>query len=85
MIIVGMGTAISVITTLGAGVSASHENGIVNVNMKVLCLVAFILLMIVNFSYAGFDVSMSYYAIVIGLLLILLIGIYKKNVGNKID
>lgn len=77
-IIVGIGTAISVIATLGAGISISHENSKVNTNMKVLCLVSFVLLMIVNFCYAGFGVSMPYYVIVIGLLLIVFIGIFKK-------
>lgn len=77
-IIVGIGTAISVISTLGAGISISHGSSKVNVNMKVLCLVSFVLLMIVNFCYAGFGVSMPYYVIVIGLLLIIFVGFFKK-------
>jgi len=77
-IVVGIGTAISVISTLGAGISFSLESSTVNVNMKVLCLVSFVLLMIVNFCYAGFGVSMPYYIIAIGLLLTVFIGVFKK-------
>lgn len=77
-IVVGIGTAISVIATLGAGISISHESSRVNVNMMVLCFVAFILLMIVNFFYAVFGVVMPYYVIVNGLLLIIFVGIFKK-------
>jgi hypothetical protein len=77
-VVVGIGTAISVILTLGAGLGFSIEDGRVNVNIKVLCLVEFVVLMIVNFCYAGFGVSMPYYVIVVGLLLILFIGLFKK-------
>lgn len=82
-IVVGIGTAISVFATLGTGISLSLESSKVNVNMKVLCLVSFILLMIVNFCYAGFEVSMPYYAIVIGLLLIIFVGFLKKMADIK--
>lgn len=77
-VVVGIGTAISVILTLGAGLGFSLEDSRVNVNMKVLCFVAFVALMIVNFCYAGFGVSMPYYVIVVGLLLIIFIGLFKK-------
>ena len=77
-VVVGIGTAISVILTLGAGLGFSLEDSRVNVNMKVLCVVAFLAFMIVNFCYAGFGVSMPYYVIVVGLLLILFIGLFKK-------
>lgn len=77
-VIVGLGTAISVLLTLGTGLGFSLEDSRVNVNMKILCLVAFVLLMIVNFCYAYFGVSIPYYIIVVGLLLIVFIGIFKK-------
>lgn len=82
-VIVGLGTAISVLLTLGTGLGFSLEDSRGNVNMKILCLVAFVLLMIVNFCYACFGVSMPYYVIVVGLLLIAVIGIFKKITDIK--
>ena len=77
-VIVGIGTAISVMLTLGSGLGFSLEDSRLNVNMKVLSIVAFIVLVVVNFCYAGLGVSMPYYVIVVGLLLIIFIGLFKK-------
>lgn len=82
-VIVGIGTAICVIATLGTGLSLSLENSRMNVNMKVLCILAFIILMVVNFCFAGFGVSMPYYVIIVGLLLIIFAGVIKKILEIK--
>lgn len=82
-IVVGIGTAISVLLTLGAGMGLSHENSKMNVNMKVMCFLSFVLLMAVNFCFAVFGVSMPYYVIVVGLLLIAVAGLLKKMTDIK--
>lgn len=82
-VVVGIGTAICVIASLGPGISISLDDTRVNVNMKVLCLVAFIVLTILNFCYAEFGVSMPYYVIIVGLLLIAFVGILKKMTDIK--
>lgn len=82
-VVVGIGTAICVIASLGPGISLSLDEARVNVNMKVLCLVAFIVLMVLNFCYAGFGVSMPYYVIILGLFLIAFAGLLKKMTDIK--
>ena len=82
-VVVGIGTAICVIATLGPGLGLSHEDSRVNINMKVLCLAAFVVLTAVNFCYAGFGVSMPYYVIVTGLLLIVFLGLFKTIINIK--
>lgn len=82
-VVVGIGTAICVIASLGPSIGFSLDDVRVNANMKVLCLVAFVLLTIVNFCYAGFGVSMPYYVIIVGLLLIAFVGILRKIIEVK--
>ena len=82
-VVVGIGTSICVIASLGPGISLSLEDVRVNVNLKVLCLVAFVVMAIVNFCYAGLGVSMPYYVIIIGLLLIAFVGLMKKMTSIK--
>ena len=82
-VVVGIGTAVSVLSTLCAGLGLSHENSRMNVNMKLLCFLAFLVLMVVNFCFAVFGVSMPYYIIVVGLLLIVVIGLIKKMTDIK--
>lgn len=82
-VVVGIGTAICVVATLGPGISLSIESCRVNVNMKVLCILAFVVLTIVNFFYARVGVSIPYYVIIMGLLLLAFVGILKKIIEIK--
>ena len=79
-IVVGMGTAISVILTMGCLLSLSLEDSRLNINMKAWSGVAFIVISIVNLCYARFGVSMPYYIIVIALLLVIHLWVIYKLV-----
>lgn len=69
--IVGIGTGVSVLLTLGCVIGVSLENSRQNTNLKAWGIMAFIILAIVNFCFAGFGVSMPYYVIVLTLLLVI--------------
>lgn len=76
--LVGIGTMLSSLLTLGCVMGLRLANGRMNVNLKVWSVVAFIILGVTNFCYAAFGVSMPYYVIVLVLLLVLHLGIAWK-------
>ena len=83
-IIVGVGTGISILMTLGCLLGLSLKDSRLNINMKAWSGVAFVVITIVNLCYAGFGVTMPYYIIVIALLLVIhLWVIYKLVLGQK--
>ncbi len=77
-VVVGVGTCISVLLTLGCVLGVSIENGRMNVNMKAWSITAFIVLVIINLCYAGFGVTMPYYIIVLALLLVIHLWVVWK-------
>ena len=77
-IVVGVGTCISTLLTLGCVLGISMEDGRMNVNTKVWSLTAFIVVTIVNLCFAGFGVSMPYYVIVLALLLVIHLWVVWK-------
>lgn len=79
-IIVGMGTGISILMTLGSLLSLSLKDSRLNINMKAWSMVAFVVMAVVNLCYAGFGVSMPYYVIVIILLLVIHLWVVYKLV-----
>lgn len=79
-IIVGVGTGISILMTLGCLLSLSLKDSRLNINMKSWSGVAFVVMTIVNLCYAGFGVSMPYYIIVIALLLVIHLWVVYKLV-----
>ena len=84
-IIVGVGTGISILMTLGCLLGLSLKDSRLNINMKAWSVVAFVVITIVNLCYAGFGVSMPYYVIIITLLLIIhLWVVYKLVLEQKI-
>ena len=77
-IVVGMGTGISVILTMGCLLSLSLEDSRLNINMKAWSGVASLVMIVVNLCFAGFGVSIPYYFIVVSLLLVIhFLVIYK--------
>ena len=70
-IVVGIGTGISVLLTLGCVIGVSLENNRQNTNLRAWGIMVFIIFAIVNFCFAGFGVSMPYYVIVLALLLLI--------------
>lgn len=77
-VVVGVGTCISVLLTLGCVWGISIENSRMNVNMKAWSITAFIVLVIINLCYAGFGVTMPYYIIVLALLLVIHLWVVWK-------
>ena len=70
-LIVGIGTGVSTLLTLGCVMGLSLNEGPINVNLKSWSIVAFIVLTIANLCFASFGVSMPYYIIVLILLLVI--------------
>lgn len=77
-IIVGVGTGVSVLLTLGCVLGLSIKKGRLNVNLKAWSVSTFIVIVIVNLCFAVFSVSMPYYAIVISLLLVIHLWVIWK-------
>ena len=83
-IIVGVGTGISLLITLGCLLGLSLKDNRLNVNMKAWSGAAFVTLLVVNLCFAGFGVSMPYYIISVVLLLIMhLWMVYKLATPQK--
>lgn len=83
-IIVGVGTGISLIITLGCLLGLSIKDNRLNVNMKSWSAAAFVILLVVNLCFAGFGVSMPHYIISVVLLLIMhLWMVYKLVMPQK--
>ena len=76
--LVGIGTGLSVLLTLGCVIGISLKNSRMNINMKAWSGVAFIVMIVANLCFAGFGVSMPYYLIVISLLLVIHLWVIYK-------
>lgn len=79
-LLVGIGTGLSVLLTLGGVIGISLKNSRMNINMKAWSGVASLVMIVVNLCFAGFGVSMPYYLIVISLLLVIHLWIIYKLV-----
>lgn len=77
-LIVGIGTGISVLLTLGCVMGLSLNEGRMNVNFKAWSVAAFVVMTIINLCFAGFGVSMPYYVIVLALLLVIHLWVVWK-------
>lgn len=64
------GAAISFLSTLAFCMSFKHANSRVGVNVNVWCIVAFIIMLIVNLVFAWTVVDMAYYIILMAILLV---------------
>lgn len=76
--VVGIGTGLSSLLTLGCVLGISLKENRININMKAWSIASFIILTAINISFAGFGVSMPYYVIVIVLLLVVHIWVVYK-------
>ena len=79
-IVVGIGTGISVLLTLGCLVGMSMKDHRLNINLKAWSGVAFLLMLVINLCFAEFGVSMPYYVIIIILLLVIHLWVVYKLV-----
>ena len=79
-LLVGIGTGMSVLLTLGCVIGISLKNSRMNINMKAWSGVASLVMIVVNLCFAGFGVSMPYYVIIISLLLVIHLWIIYKLV-----
>ena len=77
-LVVGIGTGISVLLTLGCVMGLSLNEGRMNVNFKAWSVAAFVVMTIINLCFAGFGVSMPYYVIVLALLLVIHLWVVWK-------
>lgn len=77
-IVVGIGTGVSILLTLGCVLGVSIENGRMNVNLKAWSIPAFIVVTIVNLCFAVFGVTMPYYVIVLALTLVIHLWVVWK-------
>ena len=77
-LLVGIGTGLSVILTLGCMLSISLKDNRMNINMKAWSGTAFLVLITTNHCFAGFGVTLPYYLIVIALLLVIHLWVVYK-------
>lgn len=77
-VVVGLGTGVSVLLTLGCILGITMDDGRMNVNMKAWSIFVFIVITIVNLCFAGFGVAMPYYIIVLALLLVIHLWVVWK-------
>lgn len=80
---VAVGTAISVVLTLGVAMACKIENTKVGVNLKVWSSLMFIVILITNFCFAHFGVKMPWYIVVTICLLVLHLGIASSISKTK--
>ena len=76
--IVGIGTGISVLLTLGCVMGLSLNEAHMNVNLKAWSVSAFVIMTIINLCFAGFGVSMPYYVIVLAIILVIHLWVVWK-------
>jgi len=77
-IVVGIGTGISILLTLGCVLGISMDEGRRNVNLKAWSITTFIIVVVVNLCFAFFGVTMPYYVIVLALLLVIHLWVVWK-------
>lgn len=77
-VLVGVGTFLSILFTLGCVLCISMENGRMNVNIKAWSISAFFVIVVFNLCFAGFGVKMPYYVIVLALLLVIHLWVIWK-------
>ena len=75
---VAVGTAISVVLTLGVAMACKLENTKVGVNLKVWSALMFVVMLITNFCFAFFGVKMPWYVVLTTCLLVLHLGVARS-------
>jgi hypothetical protein len=80
---VALGTAVSVVLTLGTAMACKLENTKVGVSLKVWSGLMFIVMLITNFCFANFGVKMPWYVVVTVCLLVLHLGVARSIVSIR--
>lgn len=83
-ILVAIGTAITVLMTLGGAIALRLENTRVSINQRVWSGVMFVVMLIANFCFAGFGVKMPWYPVIIACLLVIHLGV-ARSIANVKD
>lgn len=84
VVLLGIGTALTYLSTLGVSMATSHKEVRTNVNLKVWCSTMFIIMLIANMLFAWLGVNEHIYIITIATLLVLHIFIAWKISNVKI-
>ncbi len=80
--IVGIGTGVSGLITLGCVMGLSLKDERLNVNMKAWSFVAFVIMVAVNICFAMLGAIMPTYIIVISLLMVIHLWVVYKMAAN---
>lgn len=84
-VLIGIGTMVSVLATLGTLMACSLKNSKTNINMKAWSSLTFILIIIANFCFAIFGSSVPIYlAAIVILILIHLFVVWKLYTVNDV-
>lgn len=78
-----VGTAVSVLSTLGVSMGIKFANSKVGLNIKIWCFLFFLLLFAANLCFAWLGVKMPYYVILITTLWIIHMWVVWKMAGIK--
>jgi len=82
-IVVAIGTGLSIALTMGGALALQLDNSRLGVNLKVWSWLMWVIMLIVNFCFAGFGIHMPWYPIVIVCLLVLHIGVLHSIIKVK--
>lgn len=83
-ILVAIGTAITILITLGGAVALRLENTRVSINQRVWSGIMFVVMLVANLCFAGFGVKMPWYPVIMACLLVLHLGM-AKSIANVKD
>lgn len=82
-IICGIGSTVCFIATLIPTIGLNYESGKLGTNIRVLSILFFVVFLIINFCFAGYNVKMPYYIICNGIVLIVYMAIIYKMSNIK--
>ena len=82
-VVVGIGTAVSTLLTLGCALSFSSGNDRIDTNLRTWSSMIFIVATVANLCFAAFGVAMPFYVIVVALLLVIHLGVVWKLASIK--
>lgn len=78
-------SSICLLSTLIPIMGYQYSSTRLGVNIRILCVIVFIMFMAINFSFAGFGISMPAYIIANGIVLVIYLAIlYKINSINNV-
>lgn len=78
-----IGTFFSVLSTLALNMSVKFDNPQMGLNIKVWCTIMFFVLFIINLCFAWLGVNVTYYVILLAIILVVHLFIVSKMFGTK--